>query len=303
MSKATRFASDQSISPPRLDIQQSWWAMIGLGNGEREWTIEEKFEKIAEAGFTGIMGRLPEGPDADLWRRLLDDYRFSFGIHSFPGRPEDITQLLKAAKQFGVQYVNSQVMDSFVIGQPAIELLEGLVREGCSAHMPYFVETHRGRVTQDLHRTVEYVKAIPDLRLTIDLSHYIVAGEVTGNDENVLNRVSELFESLLERTSSIHARVSNGEQVQVDIGPNGEHPMVRHYMDWWQRGIGYWLKDAQPGDLLPFVPELGPPDYAITNPTYASSGRTEISDRWEQALVLKRLGEQAWKLAVQSSGK
>jgi hypothetical protein len=150
---------------------------------------------------------------------------------------------------------------------------------------------------------VDYVKAIPDLRLTIDLSHYIVAGEVTGNDESVLNRVSELFESLLERTSSIHARVSNGEQVQVDIGPDGEHPMVGHYMNWWQRGIGYWLKDAQPGDLLPFVPELGPPDYAITNRTYLSNGRTEISDRWEQALVLKRLGEEAWKLAVQASGK
>nr|WP_143101060.1 TIM barrel protein [Paenibacillus sp. 1_12] len=277
--------------------------MIGLGNGEREWTMEEKFEKIAEAGFTGIMGRLPEGRDADVWRRLLDDYGFSFGIHSFPGRPEDITELLKDAKQFGVQYVNSQVMSSFLIGQPAIDLLDGLVQAGRSAQMPYFVETHRGRVTQDLHRTVEYVRAVSDLRLTIDLSHYIVAGEVTGSDESVLNKVSELFDSLLERTSSIHARVSNGEQVQVDIGSGGEHPMVPHFMGWWQRGMGYWLKDAQPGDVLPFVTELGPPDYAITNQSYLFSGRSEISDRWEQARVLKRLGEEAWKLAVKESGK
>jgi hypothetical protein len=299
MDKAGHVIHDGSSNPPRLEVQQSWWAMMGLGNGEREWTREEKFEKLAEAGFTGIMGRLPEEREAEAWRRLLDQYGFSFGIHSFPHKPEDLRELLQAAKQFGVQYVNSQVMDSLVIGQPATQLLEGLVAEARSAEVPYFVETHRGRVTQDLHRTVEYVKAVPDLRLTIDLSHYIVAGEVTGSDDSMLQRITGLFNNLFQRTSSIHARISNGEQVQVDVGPSGEHPMVEHFMGWWERGMAYWLKEAQQGHVLPFVTELGPPDYAITNPTYLSGNHVEISDRWEQALVLKKLGEEAWKRARQ----
>ena len=54
----------------------------GRGNGKREWTREEKFEKLAEAGFTGIMGRLPEEREAEVWRRLLDQYGFSIGIHA-----------------------------------------------------------------------------------------------------------------------------------------------------------------------------------------------------------------------------
>lgn len=43
----------------KIDIKQSGWAMKGLGNENREWTMAETFEKIAEAGFTGIMGELP----------------------------------------------------------------------------------------------------------------------------------------------------------------------------------------------------------------------------------------------------
>ncbi|MDF2962888.1 MAG: Xylose isomerase domain protein barrel [Paenibacillus sp.] len=303
MNEGSLLIQDGGAKPPRMEIHQSWWAMIGVGSNGREWSLEEKFEKIAEAGFTGIMAHLPKGQDAEIWRRLLDEYGFSLGIHSFPRKPEDITELLQEAKQFGVLYVNSQVMDSFVIGQPAVDLLQGLVQEARSASVPYTVETHRGRVTQDLHRTVDYVKAIPDLRLTIDLSHYIVAGELGIPDSREMELAEGLFDSLLQRTSSIHARVSNGEQVQVDIGPNAEHKMVEPFMRWWQQGMSYWLNEAKPGDVLPFVTELGPPDYAITERTYDTAGRVEISNRWEQALVLKRLGEEAWKRAVESRNK
>jgi hypothetical protein len=54
-----------------------------------------------------------------------------------------------------------------------------------------------------------------------------------------------------------------------------------------------WLEKAHAGDVLPFCSELGPPPYAITDPT----GR-EISDRWEQSLVIKRLAEEAWHDAL-----
>jgi sugar phosphate isomerase/epimerase len=286
--------NDQSGSAPKLDIQQSWWAMNGLGSGQREWTLEEKFERIAEAGFTGILGALPQPGEADQWRKLLDQYRFSFGTHCFPAKREDLTPILKQAKDFGAQYVNSQVMDSFIIDEEAITLLKELTEEAAAYPLPFWVETHRGRVTQDLLRTVEYVKAIPELRLTIDLSHYIVAGEMVGSSE----KAEPFFDVLLRRTSCIHARVSNGEQVQVDIGPDGEHPMVPHFMRWWEKGIAYWLREAKPGDVLPFVTELGPPSYSITLDNYAANQK-EISDRWQQALVLKRLAEKAWQQAQQ----
>jgi hypothetical protein len=290
--------NDGTGGAPRLELQQSWWAMTGVGNGTREWTMEEKFERIAEAGFRGILGRLPVGAEAERWRRLLDEYSFSFGIHSFPSKVEDLDELIVQAKDFGVSYINSQVMDSFTIGAEAIQLLQGLISKTKEAGIPYFVETHRGRVTQDLHRTVEYVQALPELRLTIDLSHYIVAGELTHFADNQFAKADQRFQVLLQRTSCIHARISNGEQVQVEVGPNGEHPLAERYMAWWEKGMSEWLKQAEPGDVLPFVPELGPPPYAILKNSYAAEGPSEISDRWEQALVLKRMGESTWNRAV-----
>jgi sugar phosphate isomerase/epimerase len=284
--------NDGTITPPRLAVHQSWWAMIALGNGQREWTVEEKFEKIAAAGFTGILGSVPDDrEEAARWRNLLDQYNFDFGITISPWTIEEAKAQLETARAFGVDYVNAQVKNNFVIGQPAIDLLQGLVMAAEAVEMPFFVETHRGIITQDLHRTVDYVQAIPNLRLTLDLSHYVLAGEMGGFSA----KGEELFNLLLPRTGSVHARVSNGEQIQVDIGPEGTHPMVEHFKRWWSNGMRHWIGQAGPGDIFPFISELGPAGYSITLP----GTNQETSDRWQQALVFKRLAEECWETAMQ----
>lgn len=282
-------ANDQH--PPQMEVHQSWWAMRGIGDKHGEWPVEKKVEKIAEAGFRGILGRLPAPEEAELWRKLLDRYGLRFGIEAFPADPEDFSEFLRQANEFGVSYVNAQVKDAFVVGDQAIARLQGIITAGAKASVPVFVETHRGRITQDLLRTIEYVQALPDLRLTIDLSHYVLAGEMLYPDD----RAEACFQILLERTSCIHGRISNGQQIQVDIGPKGEHPMTSRYLEWWKQGMMNWRKEARPGDILPFVCELGPLPYAIGRKGYLEATQEEISDRWEQSLLVKRLAEETWK--------
>jgi len=284
------YVNDGSLNKPQLDIRQSWWAMSGLGNGNREWTLEEKFEKIAEAGFKGINSYVPKPEDQELWHRLLTEYNLSLSINAFPGKAADLREQIPAAKAFGVDFINAQVFDSFVHGDEAIELLAALLAESSAGGIPQFIETHRGRITQDLIRTADYVRALPQLKLTIDFSHYVLAGEMNAS----LDRAEPYYDVLLKRTSCIHARVSNGEQIQVDIGPEGEHPMTVHFKRWWKQGMAYWLQDARKGDRLPFVVELGPPTYAIAQDEY-KAGQVEISDRWQQALLMKQIAEQLWQ--------
>ncbi|MFC4779434.1 sugar phosphate isomerase/epimerase family protein [Paenibacillus sp. GCM10023252] len=283
--------NDGTTKGPALHIEQSWWAMGNLGENGREWSFEEKFHRIAEAGFSGISAVMPPEAEWESWKRQLEQYQFSFSTIAFPRKVQDLTDTIRQTKQFGaVQYINSQVMDAFVIDQEATELLQGLLQEAESASIPLFIETHRGTVTQDLIRTADYVNKLPELKLVIDLSHYVVAGEMNGTSE----AAEAHFDQLLRRTAGLHGRISNGEQVQVDAGPEGEHPMVEHFTRWWRKGMSAWLKQAQPGDLLPFIPELGPPYYyAITEA--APGGDREISDRWQQALLLKRIAEEQWK--------
>jgi len=155
--------------------------------------------------------------------------------------------------------------------------------------VPYFMETHRNCCTETLAQTYRLLERLPDIRITADLSHFFVIGEFYGWESE---RLPERLGPVLERVSSFHGRISNGEQIQVDVGDgSGRLPQV--YVEIWAQGMRAWLRDAQPGDVLPFASELGPPAYAIVDP----SGR-EISDRWEQSLVMKRLAQQAWARAI-----
>ncbi|OXM17555.1 xylose isomerase [Paenibacillus herberti] len=283
----------------------SWWGMTGLGDeGGGEWSMEEKIRRIAEAGYDGIHGMLPEGEEAELWQSLLDRYGLSFSVTAHLRSAEELSEFLHKAKSFGkVDFVNVQVLKPFLTGEPAVRMLSEMAKLSRTAAMPTYIETHRGTITQDLLRTVEYMRNLPELELTIDFSHYVVAGEMW----SVSDEAELLLQSLLPRTKSIHARVSNGEQVQIDVpldenivlkvaGGETEEPMLSHFLNWWLCGMRNWRKSAQAGDMLPFVCELGPPPYAITLRGQDGTKR-EASDRWSQSLLFARLARSLWKQA------
>ncbi|MFS0776979.1 sugar phosphate isomerase/epimerase [Neobacillus sp. 3P2-tot-E-2] len=290
----------------RLEVLMSWWGMSGLGgqNGAgNEWSMEEKVRRIAEAGYDGINGMLPEGNEADQWHLLLDQYNLSYSVNAYPKTAEELDVFLCKAKSFGrVDFVNVQVMRPFLVGDQAVQLLADMAEMSRTAGIPAYIETHRGTITQDLLRTVEYAERMPELELTIDFSHYVVAGEM----RTVSDEAEQLLQTLLSRTKSIHARVSNGEQVQIDIpmfDSKGEEvanerefedPLLKHFVRWWLEGMRSWLKAAKEDEVLPFICELGPPPYAIT--MRGTDGvQREVSNRWTQALLFARIARRLWK--------
>ncbi|MGO4537549.1 sugar phosphate isomerase/epimerase family protein [Paenibacillus sp. 2TAB19] len=281
---------------PTLAVHMSWWGMSGLGERNREWSLEERFAQIAEAGFDGIDGFIPAPEEAAEWRRLLAKYELALSVNTYPRTAADLEQFLQKVHAYDgdISFINAQVMTPFLIDEPAISLLGELKRLGEAYELPVHIETHRGTITQDLIRTADYVHQLSGLPLTIDFSHYVVAGEL----HTISNEAEALLGELLVHTASIHARVSNGEQVQVSIGDNGEHPMVPHFKRWWKEGMKQWLRSRDKQELtLTAVCELGPPGYAITIDEYA--GRTkEISDRWQQSLLLKDILRRAWSEAL-----
>jgi hypothetical protein len=291
---------------PRLEVLMSWWGMSGLGgqNGSgNEWSMEEKVRRIAEAGYDGINGMLPEGKEAEQWHLLLDQYNLSYSVNAYPKTAEELDVFLSKAKSFGrVDFVNVQVMRPFLVGDQAVQLLADMAELSRSAGIPAYIETHRGTITQDLLRTVEYAKRLPELELTIDFSHYVVAGEM----RTVSDEAEQLLQTLLSRTKSIHARVSNGEQVQIDIPmfdskseeiadeSEFEDTLLKHFVRWWLEGMRSWRQAAKKDEVLPFICELGPPPYAIT--MRGTDGvQREVSDRWTQALLFARIARSLWK--------
>lgn len=258
------------------------------------YSVEQKFERIAEAGFAGVFSQLPEQRMEDTWLRQLQQHKLTLGIQTFPKRSEELTAVLKKSRELGVQYINAQVADPFITGKHAVQLLRELIQAAAHMKMPYFIETHRGKITQDLIRTLGYIEELPELRLTLDLSHYVLAGEICTIEE--ATAYEDWFNPLLKRTSCIHGRISNGEQIQIDVGADTEIAMTERFMKWWTASMRYWLHEAGPGDILPFVCELGPPPYAMT--CLSGGAKQEISNRWTQSLMMKQLTERCWQEAL-----
>jgi hypothetical protein len=193
--------------------------------------------------------------------------------------------------RLNADFVFAQPADAFTPLKDVVDIITEGRKVAADSGFPYFVETHRNNFTENLPQTIQLIEAIPDIRFTADLSHFVVVGEFYGWEEE---RAADRLMPVLERTSHMHGRISNGEQVQVDVG-DGSGQTAQFFVELWSKAMRNWQKYASPGDVFPFASELGPPRYAITLP----DGK-EFSDRWEQSLVMKRLAEQAWDRAEAS---
>jgi hypothetical protein len=291
--------NDGSGDPPKLWIAINVWGLERLPAGSPEWTLEEKLERLAKAGGFDVVDRYTladPGSESAVTEldRLSKKYGFKVGMATSIDRLEQLDVAISLAKRAATRYVDVMTGPYTLPEAEAVPLIRAISNRFKAENIALALQTHRGLVTQDLLRTVAYAKSIPDLRFDLDLSHYFVAGEI-GDDLTPDARA--VFETILQRAVMLDGRVSNGEQVQIDIGPSGDNPHARRFAALWKRVMVSWLERAKPGDVLPFRIELGPPNYAILD----REGR-EISDRWEQTLVLRTIAERLFNEAVEDAG-
>lgn len=280
--------NDGSQNPPRLRVQHTLWSLIKLPiNAETEWTYDEKFSRVKAAGFEGVECWLSDDNEKEI-TEALDRHGLRLALGHRPFKPEDTRAVVERAKRLGVDYVMAQPADAYTPLKEVARLVTEGRKIANDAGIAYFVETHRNNFTETIPQTIALIEAVPDIRITADLSHFVVVGEFYGWEDE---RAHERMTPILERVSHIHGRISNGEQVQVDCA-DGDTPWAQFFVRLWSIAIKHWRAGAGPGDILPFSSELGPPRYAITTP----EGK-EISDRWTQSLVMKKLIEQAWQQA------
>lgn len=167
-----------------------------------------------------------------------------------------------------------------------VPLIEGWFRLADEAGVTILIETHRDRMTTDLHFTLDLLDRFPDLPLLADLSHYLVGREfawpVSDADHAMIHRI-------LDNTWAFHGRVASREQVQIQIGYAHHRPWVDLFLDWWGYGFRSWRHRAGAEDVLSFTCELGPNPYAITGP----DGNDTV-DRWTESLTLAALARELW---------
>jgi len=291
--------NDGSEDPPKLWIAINVWGLEGLPADGPEWSLEEKLRRLAEAGGFDAVDRYTaaesgsESAVAEIVE-LAKKYGFRMGMSTSIDRLDQLDSAIALARKAGTPYVDVMTGPYSMPEDDVVRLIRAITERFKAEKIALALQTHRGLVTQDLLRTVDYTRAVPDLRFDLDLSHYFVAGEI---GEDLTAEALPAFEAVLARAVMLDGRVSNGEQIQIDIGPSGDDPHARRFAALWRKAMVSWLERAKPGDILPFRVELGPPSYAILN----LQGQ-EISDRWAQTLVLRTLAERLFNEAVKETG-
>lgn len=291
MTRSIPNVSDGTATAPALRCDLNFgtaWLLPDWSTGPHG-DSRSMHEAAAEAGYQAIQGGDP-AICAELGLGCT-----GFGVARERGAIDDQAKLWAALGfDCGTVHVGSGLEDD----DDALRLLDEVVQASVDHAVPIYVETHRATLTQDIWRTVRFVDRLPELRFNGDFSHWYTGLEMTYGD---FDAKLEFAGPVLERTRYLHGRIGDPGCIQVDIGPDGDHPSVGHFRQFWTAAMAGFLRTAEPGDVLPFAPELLPPeiDYARTVPT-PDGGRTEEGDRWQQGLLYCDIAQQCFDAAVAS---
>lgn len=174
--------------------------------------------------------------------------------------------------------INSQTgRDFFSVEQnlQLISLAAGVMEE---TGIPVYHETHRSKFSFAAHITAGYLQQVTDLRLTLDISHWITVAE------SFLEEQHEAVMLAISRTRHIHARIGHTQ------GPQVSDPRVPEWEDAVNVHLAYWdevyrINRQRGATCLTVTPEFGPPPYMPVLP-YT---RQPVADQWEINLYMKAL--------------
>jgi len=268
------------VRPVRLIAQATLEGLPRDSAGTRE-TREAQWAMLPAHGISGVLA----------WSDWPAIRAAGFVPHAM-GRidsPNHSDGLIAAHVDAGVAsttlHVGTAFDDDNALDRFAGALLEAAARHGHTV----LVETHRGTVTQDAWRTLRWVERFPDLRFSLDASHWVVGGELDYGG-GFTDRVP-LFDPVLRRSPMVQGRIASGGAIQVGVDDPG--PWQAHAIALWTRAFVLRRKEA-PNEPIAFCPELLPHvvgeawfGYAPVRPRADSpSGLEETTDRFAEALRL-----------------
>lgn len=175
-------------------------------------------------------------------------------------------------------YINSHSGRDYFSFEQNAALIDMTTRISQRSGIPIHHETHRSRMLFAAHVAQQFIAAKPDLRLTLDISHWCNV------HESLLQDQAATVAKALERTSHIHARIGHpeGPQVNDPRAPEWEAAVKAHF-SWWDQVV---QRHQAAGKPLTMLTEFGPADYLPALP-YT---RQPVANQWEiNVYMMKQL--------------
>jgi len=225
--------------------------------GELGESLDQQLDAVASARFDGVESWI--GPDTNPEQLALATKQRNLRLGGAGHLPVEAEPepLFAAAAKAGALYLELQV-DGYWQPDPWIlRRTTDLMTLGQKYHLPFFLETHRGRYTQDMRRTLWLLEQLPALQLCGDFSHYASSCELVAPWPPAWK--NPLYQ-IARRCSMIHARMNSGQRVQDPL-PTIKPAQQKEFLDAWAEAFHAAAANHQKSFTA--TTELLPPDYQI----------------------------------------
>ncbi|MCP4975060.1 MAG: sugar phosphate isomerase/epimerase [Maribacter sp.] len=178
-------------------------------------------------------------------------------------------------------YINCHTGSDFFTFEQNKAFIDAANKISKESGIPIYHETHRGRFSYNLPGTNAYLHEIPDLNLTLDISHWMVV------HESLLQGKDTILKDVVNKSKHIHARVGHAEGPQVNDpeAPEWRSALDRH-MDIWESVIRKEWENGR--DVFTITTEFGPPNYLPALP-YT---QIPVADQWKaNVFIMKAIKE------------
>jgi len=240
--------------------------------------------KAKKEGYDGIEVWWPsEEKDRATLMSALHEYGLQVGFlcgvsdPQFEKHEPRFRAMVEGAVMSKPLYINCHSGRDFFSVEEKSKLIRLTTALSVSSGVPIYHETHRGRALYAAPVARELMAKIPELRLTLDISHWCNV------HESLLEDQAETVALALERTDHIHARIGHAEGPQVNDprAPEWE-PAVQAHLAWWDQVVAHKKATGKP---MTFLTEFGPPDYLPALP-YT---RIPVANQWEINVYMLQL--------------
>lgn len=252
----------------RLLIFATNWGYTG--------TWEEFAAKIAHLGYDGAELWYPsEAEERKAIRSAFSKHRLRLGFLIGSGDRDynkhfsKFKASLDAAVVEKPVYINCHSGRDYFTFEQNRKIIELTTEASKASGVPVYHETHRSRILYSAPVARQFMEALPQLRITFDVSHWCNV------HESLLADQEETLLKTLDRVDHIHARIGHpeGPQVNDPRAPEWKQAVEAHFA-WWDKVVQAKKRD---GKQMTFLTEFGPIDYLPALP-YT---RQPVADQWE----------------------
>lgn len=261
----------------QLQLFKTLWGFDGA-------SIDEAVQQLLAAGMQGIEGAAPPHAEEQArWAALFADSSIGYiaeittaGSY-VPERRASLQQHLDSLQR---QLDNSAPLKPQLVTclggcdawpeARSIEFFTRAIELANQYQLPISFETHRSRSLFNPWVTQRIVEQLPQIRLTVDFSHWCVVCE------RLMDTELDVIHAIADNVQHIHARIGyeQGPQVPDPRAPEYEYALRAH-QGWWE--IIWQSQIKRQFDITSMTPEFGPDGYLHLAPF----SQLPVADLWE----------------------